>query len=91
MPIPNNIIEYIDNTYKKSDIDMIKDAYNAIVVADLIIWFKNFEPDENKGFMFSSTPELTKINNLMTYTGHSGASYGWTMRQIHHIIKILYV
>jgi hypothetical protein len=40
-----------------------------------------------QGFMFSDAPELRDIDLHMKYDGHSGASYGWTMRNMEHIAK----
>lgn len=43
--------------------------------------------ENEEGFMFSTSPELTEINKHMKYEGHSGASYGCTMRRIEFIAK----
>lgn len=47
-------------------------------------------PDPDKGFMFSRDPFLSKISEQVDKNGtigHSGASYGWTMRQMEYIAK----
>ncbi len=47
-------------------------------------------PDKESGFMFSRDPMITKIGNLVDKNGkigHSGSSYGWTMRQMEFIAK----
>jgi hypothetical protein len=47
-------------------------------------------PDKDSGFMFSRDPIITKIGNLVDKNGkigHSGSSYGWTMRQMEYIAK----
>ena len=42
--------------------------------------------DPTAGFMYTPpTKEVRQINTAMKYTGHSGASYGWTMRMIQHM------
>lgn len=46
--------------------------------------------DPPSGFMFSEHPILTEIKTKVDrdgVIGHSGSSYGWTMRQVEHIIK----
>lgn len=40
-----------------------------------------------QGFMFSSASELREIDLYMEYGGHSGASYGWTLRNMEVIAK----
>ena len=40
-----------------------------------------------QGFMMLDSPELKDINIHMEYDGHSGSSYGWTMRQMESIAK----
>ena len=39
------------------------------------------------GYMFSKEAEiyLAPVNQHIKYAGHSGASYGWTMRQMQYI------
>ncbi len=66
---------------------MVEDGYKAVSSVDGGWDFlKNFTPEENKGFMFSSNPILDSISNKMD-SGHSGSSYGWTMRQLEYIAK----
>ncbi len=65
---------------------LIKDGINAVTAADMWDWLKTYEPEKTEGFMFSSHPNLDKIGKNM-YDGHSGASYGWTMRQLEYIAK----
>jgi hypothetical protein len=64
---------------------MVKDAYEATEKAEAWDYLKRFEPDQ--GFMFSSDATVNKINANMKYDGHSGGSYGWTMRQIQYIAQ----
>lgn len=62
------------------------DAYKAVSKAEAWDFLKNYEPEDGKGFMFSTHPILTKINEHID-GGHSGASYGITMRNIHYLAK----
>jgi hypothetical protein len=70
---------------------MLKSAYDAICSVDNGWRFlKDYVPEANKGFMFSTPPpKLEEINEAINdrYDGHSGASYGWTMRHMESIAK----
>jgi hypothetical protein len=66
---------------------MLADAYQAITACDLWEWMRVFRPKEGEGFMFANHPNLDRINEEMKYGGHSGSSYGWTMRQMESIAK----
>jgi hypothetical protein len=72
--------------YSKLEREMLADAYQAITACDLWDWMKNYTPD--KGFVFSSHPNLDRINAALKYTGHSGTSYGWMMRTMENIAKL---
>lgn len=70
----------------KSTKEMLSDAYNAISQNELWDYMKTYEP--NNGFMFSQpTSEILRINRSLKYDGHSGASYGCTMREMQFIAK----
>lgn len=66
---------------------MLQDADSAITKCNLWEWLRDYTPGDGKGFMFSDHPNLEKINAAMKYGGHSGSSYGWTMRQMEYIAK----
>jgi hypothetical protein len=83
-------------TYKPGDFsfvedvatrEMFDDAYKAIEA----VWggweFMERDPGEG-GFMFSGDPYSAAIQKQMKYDGHSGASYGWTMRVMQRIARI---
>lgn len=74
---------FINDSHSKQ---MLEDGYKTITDLDLWNWIANYTPEEGKGFMFSSHDNITKIGNAMK-TGHSGASYGWTMRNMESIAK----
>lgn len=53
-------------------------------------FLKTYEPPDDKGFMFSdSIGKRKEIDDAISnrYGGHSGASYGWTMRVLEKIAK----
>lgn len=53
-------------------------------------FLRTYEPPEDKGFMFSlPTGKMLEINAAIEnrYPGHSGSTYGITMRILQHIAK----
>jgi hypothetical protein len=74
---------FINDQHSKQ---MLEDGYNTISNLELWDWMKTFVPEEGKGFMFSNHENITKIGNAMK-TGHSGSSFGWTMRNLEAIAK----
>ena len=49
---------------------------------DLGDWLKNFEPDKDKGFMFSCHPNIDIISCGVANDGHSGASFAICIRAV---------
>jgi len=69
---------------------ILTSAFKAVSEAEGWEFLKEFNPPDNKGFMFCEpTPELTRINSAIFkhYDGHSGSTYGWTMRCMELIAK----
>jgi hypothetical protein len=66
--------------------EMVEDVYKAVQKAEAWDLMKE-EPGEGKGYMFSSDPRYKAIQTNMEYSGHSGSSYGWTMRQAQFIAQ----
>lgn len=65
----------------------VEDGYKVVSAVDGgWAFLKEFIPAANEGFMFSRHPMLDKINALLD-NSHSGASYGWTMREMEYIAK----
>jgi hypothetical protein len=68
----------------------VRDGVHAIIKTsnqkDMCMWLylRNNPPSENTGYMFSDNTMFTEIMNNMQ-VGHSGASYGWTMRNLQYI------
>jgi hypothetical protein len=81
--MPHNYSEL----FEKNDAMMLEDADKAITECGLWDWLRDYNPEDGKGFMFSEHPNLDRINNAMKYGGHSGSSYGWTMRNMEYIAK----
>ncbi len=68
--------------------EMMKNAYDAITMAEGgWDYMKTFNEES---FMFSSNPMVQTISKnieALGYTGHSGASFGWTMRTMEYLAK----
>jgi hypothetical protein len=67
-------------------------AHKAITRCELWDWLRNFEPEKDKGFMFTrDVPELDRLREELAKDpingGHSGASYSITMRNMEYIAK----
>ena len=63
-------------------------SYNSVTALNMWDFFQEFQPEEGKGFMFSNHPKLTQLENYIEKTynvGHSGASWGCSMRIIQFI------
>lgn len=76
-----------ETLYEPYESKMLKDAYEAITACDLWDWMKTYRPKDGLGFMFTRHDNLDRIEKEMKYGGHSGASYGWTMRVMEDIAK----
>jgi hypothetical protein len=66
---------------------MLKNAHQAITAAEAWDFMRTFS---DQSFMFSSSPIVSDIMKKMSelgYDGHSGCSFGWTMRQMEFIAK----
>jgi hypothetical protein len=67
-------------------------AHKTISQCELWGWLRDFEPDPERGFMYTrGVPELDRIKKTLfqdpVNEGHSGASYAITMRNMSYIAK----
>ena len=69
------------------DREMLEDAYKAVTKANRWGFLRRPDVPGPKGFMFSDWPEMKDIDTHMEYGGHSGSSYGMTMRVMEFIAK----
>jgi hypothetical protein len=65
--------------------EMVADGYAAVAKAEAWDLMKK-EPGSG-GFMYSNDESYKVIHKYMDYRGHSGSSYGWTMRQLQFIAQ----
>jgi len=79
-------LSFIRDTHTRS---MVSNGHQAITQLELWSWMKTFEPEN--GFMFSTDPNVILIgetmNTLPNPPGHSGSSFGITMRHLQFIAK----
>lgn len=66
--------------------DILMDAYKAMESTGTRDWLSTFE---TASFMFlnPTPPELAQLQKAFKCDGHSGASYGWTMRYLQKIAR----
>ena len=96
----NNIQVFDELYYGNGEFDFIKDkstrellkgAHKAISLCELWNWMRIYEPPPNKGFMWTESPELDRINQQMWKDpingNHTGSSYGFIMREMESIAK----
>ncbi len=79
----NGQFEYINDAHSR---EMLVNAWQAINLTEL--W--NFVKQDIDSFMFSHDPRVTRIYNKMEelgYNGHSGASFGCTMRNMQYLAE----
>lgn len=89
-------LSYLNDKWSE---DMIRDGMRSIIRAGLLpqvrcdansVWthLSNYSPPSDRGFQFSYGDDrlVTLVQDNME-TGHSGASMGWTMRNIEFIAK----
>jgi hypothetical protein len=66
---------------------MVQDGINAVMRAEMWEYMAKPTTPGKDGFMFCTDPEMDVINKKIQYGGHSGSSFGWTMRQVEYIAK----
>lgn len=79
----NGQFEYVKDKWTR---EMLINAWQAINQTEL--W--DFVKEDIDSFMFSHDPRVTIIGNKMEelgYRGHSGASFGCTMRNIQYLAE----
>lgn len=69
---------------------LVINGYNAVNQLELWSWLKDFDPKDD-GFMCSDHPNVImigmKMESLPDAPGHSGCSFGITMRNLEYIAK----
>ena len=78
---------FMELGYTPQESIMLADAYAALTKTDLWDYMKKPSTPGKDGFMFCTDAELVILSRAMKYSGHSGASYAWTMRVMESIAK----
>jgi hypothetical protein len=100
-PETQSVINECDLSYfnDKWSEDMIRDGMRAILRAgklpqvkskEINVWkyLSEYSPPEGRGFQFSAgDDDIVSLVQYQMEVGHSGASMGWTMRNIEFIAK----
>jgi hypothetical protein len=79
--IGNGNFDYVSNIWER---EMYENAWQAITLTNM--W--DFVKQDIDSFMFSLDPRLDTIGEKMAeigYNGHSGTSFGRTMRQMQYL------
>lgn len=84
---------YGDGTFDfippENSVAYYRNAHWAITQTKMWDWLHSFSVSDKEGFMFCSHPNLKIIEEKMyeqdVAHGHSGASFGFTMRQMEYI------
>ena len=90
MNIPETSFDFIDCGMTRN---CMKNGYWAMDQTSLWNWLRSYEVDPSRGFMFANDPEIKLIDNVMErndapiIVSHSGASFGFTMCNLHYIAK----
>lgn len=66
---------------------MLKNAHQAITLTEYWSFMRTFS---GESFMFSDNPAVSDIykkTEELGYKGHSGFSFGWTMRHMEFLAK----
>ena len=63
----------------------LKDMADTVDRLELWDWFKNESPPENRGYMYWGHENVSKISNGLENNDHSGATFGYCMRQMQAI------
>ena len=72
----------------EQEASLLEDAYRAISITHLWGFMKREEPPSDQGYSYWLNENLMTITGHMKLaSSHSGASYGWTMRQMQQIAK----
>lgn len=99
MALPKTLSELnaLDLSFMKDSwsADMIRDGMRAVIMSeeglpshqkDVWKYLHDYSPPEGKGFMFCDDTVVSRIGTKME-VGHSGTSFGWTMRNLEFIAK----
>jgi hypothetical protein len=85
MTTPGDFV-FIDDEHTRN---MLSLTYQAVTNTNSWDFMKSFTPEKEKGFMFTSNSQLNIISSECEKLGcgHSGGSWGFSMRTMEYIAK----
>ena len=83
MSIPTNKTSW-PSDYFSNDLRLMAATVTQLELWD---WFKNENPPGDSGYMYWGHPNVTKISDGLADNQHSGATFGYCMRQMQAIAK----
>lgn len=88
MNYPSNIDGWpLIKVYDKDFRPCLLNMANSISELKLWSWLKNYYPDKDKGFLFSSHENISLISSKVDSDGHSGATLAYCFRCMEIIAK----
>jgi hypothetical protein len=68
---------------------VVHNGVEAVNKLQLWNWFRTYDPPADKGFMYTNHPNIDAMSQETDSEGHSGASFGFTMRYLQRMAKDL--
>ena len=88
MDYPKDIVSWrLIEVYGTDFRPQLLDMAQTISRLGLWDWFKNEEPPENSGYMYWGHSNIHKISSGLENNNHSGATFGYCMRQMQSIAR----
>lgn len=77
------------DSYSESERPMLQSAYNVITTMKKWSFLKEYQPPQDKGFMWDDNETVLEIMNKINddYSYHSGSSLAYVMRIMQAIAK----
>lgn len=77
------------DNYPESERPMLQSAYNVITTMEKWSFLKEYQPPQDKGFMWDDNETVLEIMNKINddYSYHSGSSLAYVMRIMQAIAK----
>lgn len=68
----------------KHEYEMLKDAMESIKISEAVDFVKNIS---DGSFMLCNNELIWKITKNMSYNGHSGSSFSWTIQKCRYYLN----
>ena len=77
------LVEVYGQDFRSNLLDMAQTATRL----NLWNWFKNESPPQGEGYQFWDHENINKVSGGLKNNNHSGATFGYCMRQMQFIAK----